>query len=221
MLYCEQCKTEINGNHTVCPLCQCSLKGTPEEYLSDYPLIMPHKSVFDIAPKIMRFVAVFSCVVCVLINYVTYNYTMWSAFVVGGIACGWIAIKIGVPMRANLIKGFQIELYIICVLSVIWDYATGWRGWSISIVIPIATAACMVIMNMLAILLNKHTKEYLIYLVMVDLVGFATAIILFIDSIEIKLPAVVCVGTSCAFLARIIFFERKTAVKELKKKLHM
>lgn len=221
MLYCEQCKTEINGNHTICPLCQCSLKGEAEEKLSDYPVIRPKKTLFDIAPTIMRFVAVFACVICVLVNYVTYNHTMWSGFVVAGVACGWIGLAIGLPMRANLIKAFQIELYIICVLSVIWDYFTGWHGWSVGIVIPVATTACMVIIDLLASLLNKHTKEYLIYLVMVDIMGFFTTIILFIDSIEFKLPAVICVGTSCAFLARIIFFERKTAVKELKKKLHM
>ena len=221
MLYCEQCKTEINGNHTNCPLCQCRLKGTPEEVLSDYPMIVPHKSIFDIAPRIIRFVAVFSCVICMLINYITYNETMWSGFVVAGVACGWLVMEIGLPMRANLIKGFQIELYIMCILSVLWDYFTGWHKWSIGIVIPIATTACMVIMVMLSILLNKHTKEYLIYLVMVGLVGFATISILFIDSIEIKLPAVICVGTSCALFTIIIFFERNTAVKEIQKKLHM
>lgn len=221
MLYCEQCKTEISGTYKKCPLCGCRLDGEPDEELTQYPVIVSKKHFIDRIPGMIKFISIVSCVICVLINYLTYKETMWSGLVIAGAACGWLIIEIGVPMRANLIKMLQWELYIMSVLAVGWDYFTGWHAWSVAFVIPCAAMACMAVMALLVFLLRKEIKDYFTYMALVDILGFVSVLFLFMDSVKIKVPSALCVGVSVLFLITIFFFKRKAAYGEIKKKLHM
>ena len=50
--------------------------------------------------------------------------------------------------RRNVPKSILYQVVVSCVLTVLWDYSTGWQGWSIDYVIP---SACVVAMLVLAI----------------------------------------------------------------------
>lgn len=221
MLYCEHCKTKVAGVYSECPLCHCKLIGEPENDFTQYPILRNETSKIYYIYTLIKLVAIVSCVICVLINYITYKETIWSIFVIAGTICGWIIMSIGISRKANLIKLLQWELYITCGLAVLWDYFTGWHKWSIEFVLPCACIACIIVIFILSAILKKQPKEYLIYLTLVDILGFLPLVILFMDWINIKLPSVICIGCSTLFLVGIFLFKRHAAYGEIKKKLHV
>lgn len=221
MLYCEHCKTTVAGIHKKCPLCHCSLTGEPENDFPQYPIILNEISKIYLISNLMKLTAIVACVISVLINYITYKETLWSIFVVAGLACGWLIMAIGVNRKANLIKLLQWELYITCGLAAIWDYFTGWHRWSIEFVLPCTCIACMVLIFILSTLLKKQPKEYLIYLTLVNILGFFPIVFLLFGWLKIHLPSVICIGCSTLFLVGIFLFKRHAAYSEIKKKLHV
>lgn len=221
MLYCEHCKVKVTGIGTKCPLCSCRLVGEPENDYPQYPILGHSTSKMYLIYRLMKMAAIVSSVISILINYIEYNGTLWSMFVVAGLACGWLIMSIGVSRKANLIKLLQWELYITCALAIIWDYFTGWYRWSIEFVLPCACIACMVLIFILSTILKKQPKEYLIYLTLVDVLGFLPILFIIIEWVNIKLPSVICIGVSTVLLVGIFLFKRHAAYGEIKKKLHV
>ncbi|WP_312649061.1 DUF6320 domain-containing protein [Aminipila sp.] len=221
MLYCEHCKIEVTGIHQKCPLCHCNLTGEPENNLPQYPMIRNQTSKIYLIFNLMKLTAIVACVISILVNYITYKETLWSIFVVAGFACGWLLMAIGIKRKANLIKLLQWELYITCGLTALWDYFTGWHGWSIEFVLPCTCIVCMILIYILSALLKKEPKEYLIYLTLVNILGFFPILFLILGWLEIELPSVLCIGCSTLFLMGIFLFKRQAAYGEFKKKLHI
>lgn len=199
MLYCEYCKVKVAGLHKKCPLCHCSLSGQSQEDLPQYPMIKSEISKIYFIFKLMKLAAISACVVSVLINYISYKQTMWSAFVIAGLACGWLLMTIGIKRKANLIKLLQWELYITCGLAALWDYFTGWHRWSIEFVLPCSCIACMVSIAILSAILKKQPSEYLIYLNLVNILGFVPIVFFMLGWLQIELPSAICVGCSFCF----------------------
>lgn len=221
MLYCEHCKIRVNGVQTKCPLCHCSLIGQPDNDFPQYPMLKHEISKMYFIFNLMKLSAIASCIVSVIINYITYKETIWSIFVVASIACGWFVMAIGIPRKANLIKLLQWELYITCGLAIVWDYFTGWYRWSIEFVLPSASIAVMIIIVILSTVLKKQSKEYLFYLTLVNVLGFLPVVLIMFGWVKIQLPSVLCIGCSTLFLVGIFLFKRHAAYGEIKKKLHV
>ncbi|MFV0517070.1 MAG: DUF6320 domain-containing protein [Aminipila sp.] len=221
MLYCEHCKIKVTGVHEKCPLCGCNLSGDFENTVQQYPRLNKEISKLNYILSLLKFAAIVFGAISIFINYVTYKETLWALFVVAGIACGWLVIAIGIPKKANLIKLLQWELYITCGLAVLWDVFTGWHRWSLEFVLPCASTACMVAIFILSTLLKKQPKEYLIYLTLVNILGFLPLLFLFLNLIVIKLPSIISVICSIVFMVGIFLFKRKAAYGEIKKKLHV
>lgn len=56
----------------------------------------------------------------------------------GGTLTAWILTTVGYKKRRNLLKNALWQLILISAGLIIWDFATGWRGWSLDIALPAA-----------------------------------------------------------------------------------
>lgn len=187
----------------------------PEEVRNNYGKVKKYFSGFS-------FVCLAIAVLCVMLNVGLTPDSRWSLLVAGGIGSMWLALLVGFRKRNNLLKNAIWQLLVVTIGCFIWDFATGWRGWSVNYVLPIA---CMIIeLSMLAISrIQRHSaREYMIYYVMATCYGmFLPLILLFVKVSTITWLDIVCVGISFLFLAALPIFKGKEFKEEMQKKFHI
>ncbi len=73
--------------------------------------------------------------------------------------------------RYNLLKNAMWQLIIVTVGCIIWDWLTGWHGWSIDFVLPGVSGLIMISMLIISRVYYRQAKDYLVYFVMAALYG--------------------------------------------------
>ncbi|MBN7772727.1 hypothetical protein JYB65_05070 [Clostridium aminobutyricum] len=175
------------------------------------------KTLLDISMLISAITAI----ICVIINYADFSGTWWSIFVVAGILCGWIIIGIGLPRKANIMKTLQWELYITCTLAILWDIFTGWHRWSIEFVLPYACGMTMILMTILSSVLKKTPREYMIYSILVHVLGYVPILLIALNLVKMAIPSILCITCNIILTSGIVSFNRNAAYREMKKKFHL
>ena len=46
----------------------------------------------------------------------------------------WLSLALAVRKRKNIPKGMLYQVALLSIICMIWDFATGWNGWSIDYV---------------------------------------------------------------------------------------
>ena len=222
MKICEKCDVSVLGSFEKCPLCQHILIGENElEKHETFPFIplVRHKHSF-----LFRLLQLFSTAVVIIafiINWMLPQRGFWSLFVIAGVACVWLSLAVAIRKRHNILKNLSYQVTIISVLSVFWDLLTGWHGWSVDFVIPIAFVSAMSITAVLAHILKMPTETYIIYSFLLILYGIIPAIFVLSGLSMIVFPSVICVAGSLFSFAALLIFEGKNMIEELKRRLHL
>ncbi len=218
MLYCENCKVSITGNHEKCPLCQGDIIGEPSQ-TNTFPIIKERKYLINLILKITALVTIVASAICILINLGFGG--SWSLYVIAGSITGWIVIWIAVKMRGNITKNTIWLTLIISILSIIWDISTGYRGWSIDYVFPIICCFAMIEMFIVASIKKLKIEDYIIYLIIDILFGIVPLILLLLDVVKIVYPSLICVVGSVISLTILIIFEGKALKAEIVRRIHL
>lgn len=166
------------------------------------------------------FSCVASAVAAIMVNILFTPKLYWSVFVVGGALSMWIALAIGFYKRHNLLKNGIWQMVIINAASILWDYFSGWHGWSVDYVLP---AVCLVILFSLWIITKIQklpVEEYMIYYIMAGLFGLIPLLLLLVGALHSIYLSVICGGISFLFLVGLLIFKGKDMFNELYKKLH-
>lgn len=167
----------------------------------------------------------FSClviaVICGMLNGILTPQVHWSLFVLGGTFCTWSVVMIAYFKRRNLLKNGMWQLLIVTGVCMIWDLATGWKGWSVNYVLPLLSLVVLLSMAVLAKLRKLVLAEYLFYLVMASTYGMIPMLLLLTGVSFVRYPSVICSGISFLFLAALIIFRHKELSQELHKKFHI
>jgi hypothetical protein len=145
----------------------------------------------------------------------------WSLFVFGGVACLWLSLMVAIRKRHNILKNLSYQVTIISLLSVLWDIFTGWRGWSVDYVIPIAFVSVMAATTILARILNLPAETYIIYSVLLIVYGIIPAVFILSGLGAVTWPSLICVAASLLSLAALLIFEGRNMTEELKRRLHL
>jgi RNA polymerase subunit RPABC4/transcription elongation factor Spt4 len=218
MLYCENCKVSITGNHEKCPLCQGDVIGEPSKS-NTFPIIREEKQIINLILKITALVTIAIGVICVLINIGFGG--KWSIYVIAGIVTGWIVIWITVKMHGNITKNSIWLTIIISILSFVWDISTGYRGWSIDYVLPLICCFAMIEMFIVANIKKLKIEDYIVYLIIDILFGIIPLILLLLDVVNVVYPSLICVAESIISLAILILFEGKALKAEIVRRMHL
>ena len=220
MKYCEKCKVSVEGERKRCPLCQRELRGLggdePETFPSVPTIYKSHHLFF----RILIFASVVAGVVSTIVNVMAGG-VWWSLFVLLGIGCMWAILAVAVVKRRNIPKNVLWQVVLLSLLGVLWDLLTGWRGWSITYVIPILYTAAILAMAVSARVLGLRLEDYLIYVVMDAVLGILPLLFLIFGKLHTPLPSLICVGVSIIALAGLFLFEGERMRTELKRRLHL
>lgn len=219
MRICKKCGVKVRGTETVCPLCQHKLSGEPGEKV--YPVIPTVYRQHELFFKCLILISVAAGVVCAAVNLLVPGNGCWSVFVALGILCFWISLAYAVRKRDNIPKNITVQVFLVSVLSFGWDWLTGWRGWSLDFVIPIACGAAMLSLFIIAKVMKLPPEDYIIYFMVDILFGVVPLVFYLTGLIRVAVPSVVCISLSFLSLSALIIFEGKEMLRELARRFHV
>ena len=121
--------------------------------------------------------------------------------------------------RRNLPKNEMWQLVIAAVAGVLWDVFTGWRGWSVDYLLPLASLA--VICSMWVITCGTEAGGGGIYDLSSGGRSFQEVIpviLLAAGVVTVLYPSLICICVSFLMLIWLFRFKRKDMVQEMQKK---
>lgn len=140
MQYCPSCRVHIAGDKRCCPLCGGKLEGTGDPKSEIFPQLAPYRPVARRVLRILTLTGAGATAVCVLVNLLVGTEVWWSLFVAAGVACGILTAALGIAYRRDIPQNIAWETALAILLAILWDAATGWRGWSLDFVFPCVCA---------------------------------------------------------------------------------
>lgn len=180
------------------------------------------KTVYEGAQffKIFSFSCIAAIVACMMVNYIFTPTLYWSVFVAGGTLSMWIALAVGFFKRHNLLKNGIWQMLVIPAVCIIWDYFTGWHGWSLDFVMPCVYLAVQISMIIITKIQKLPVEAYMIYYIMACILGLLPAFLLCFRTAQFTPFVIVCSGLSFLWLMALLIFKGKYLFAELYKKLH-
>lgn len=171
--------------------------------------------------RIFSFTCTAAVVICWMLNYLLSPGEWWAGYVTAGVFCTWLLIMVGFRKRRNPLKNGMWQLVIVTAGSVLWDVFTGWRGWSVDFVIPLASLVTLLSMVILSAACRMEASEYLFYLVQAGAFGLIPFILLLAGVVTVPYPSVICAGISLLFLIGLVIFKGKEFANEVQKKFRV
>lgn len=220
MEYCNYCKVHIRGNGNKCPLCMNILPDDTSGKEAVYPDIPPTYER-HMATRIAAFISIAAIVGSFTISKLFTFLPDWSSFVLLGLISMWLILVLVVRKRHNIAKDIMWQVTIISLLSIAWDFVTGWRNWSLEYLIPIVSVSAMLVMYITAKAMKLSISDYVAYLLLIGLFGIIPILFILFDWINVKYPSVICVAASIIFLSAVMIFHGENIIIELKKRMHV
>lgn len=225
MKYCNSCKVNVTGGQPRCPLCQGELEelggGTVGEEEEVFPVIPTLYRQHHVFFRILIFATVACVVVSLTVNWMIPESGSWSAIVLAAAACLWLTLWIAVQKRKNILKHILWQTFLVSLLSVAWDYFTGWRGWSVDFAVPSICLVAMVSLSVVSRVMKVCVEEYLIYIVLGGLFGIIPLGFLLTGLVKVVYLPMGCVAASVLFLAGILIFQGENIGADLRRRLHL
>lgn len=220
MKYCNNCKVNIVGNRKNCPLCQEILTGDnySDEIFPKISFVYREHGLFF---KIMLLASIVIASVSVAINILLPQRGAWSLFILGGLGSVWASMITAINKRNNIPKNIVYQVMIISVIVIIWDLIMGWRGWSISYIIPLVCFFAMISMAIISKVRKLFIEDYILYIIIDGLFGIVPIIFIIMGNLKVLYPSLLCIVTSIISLSTILIFEEKSLWAEIKRRLHL
>jgi hypothetical protein len=188
-----------------------------EEVFPEIPVTYHNNVIF----RMLIFLSISIIVMSFAVNAMFPTEVNWSMLVISGILCMWISLGVVIKKRNNIPKSIVWQVAIISILAVVWDWRTGWKGWSIDFVIPIACVVAMIVMYVTAKIMHLSVRNFLIYMLMDGIFGIIPFAFLLLDILNYRYPSIICTTVSIISLSAIIIFEGENIKEELNKRMHL
>ncbi len=217
MLYCKQCGVQVAGSPERCPLCQGPLTGRPEEDM--YPKTAEYS--YGNALRWAALITIAAGAVCGAVNWSVPESGLWCLFVIAGLATTWLLLWAALRKRSSPAKAILWQLGMVCALSLLWDWCTGFHGWSVDFVLPIFIPCMQLAAVLTARALRLRGEEYLFYLALCVAAGLLPLLSLACGLPQVAYPSIVCGGISVVGLAALALFKGNELKAEIVKHIHL
>lgn len=219
MSKCKRCNVKIQTDCNTCPLCQNEIKK--EKTNNIFPNIDENFKLYNLIIKILFFLSLLSIVTTIFINYVISKEISWALFVILGIVSFWVTFKVAISERKKIYKSLFIEVIVVILGAIFWDYSTGWYKWSITFVMPFICGIYTVLFIFNRILdRNNIKRDYVLLCYFNSLIGMIPLLFIIKEIVSIRWPSIISVLVSLFGLLFLMVFNRKSLTNELERRFH-
>jgi hypothetical protein len=183
--------------------------------------VIPPSYESHLAVKIMVFISIVATVASFAVYIIFPTDINWPILVLLGILSMWVSLVVVIRKRHNMPKNIMWQVTIVPALSVVWDWKTGWRGWSLEFFIPIACVTAMLVMYVTAKIMKLSVRDYIAYALLNGLFGIIPGLFILLDWIKVYHASIACIALSIIFISAIFIFQGENIKAELKKRMHI
>lgn len=221
MKYCRYCKVQVREERDKCVLCENILEeGSKEKSEKVFPKISPFYES-HLALKMMLFISITALVVSFAIDRIFPSNINWPILFMFVVISIWIGLITIVQKRYHIPKKIVWQVFIISMLAIFWDYKTGWRGWSLDYVIPIACVSATIIMYVTAKIMHLSIEDYITYILLDGVFGIIPVLFIMFDFVNVVYPSIISIGFSIISLSAIFIFQGGEIRAEVTKRMHI
>lgn len=221
MLKCINCNVNIAGNKICCPLCQGDLIGTPEPQTEVFPMIKTNEFDSKFILKILSLICIVVSTICVFLNTQIASYVYWSVFVIFGSLCIWITCAVSIRYKKDIVQNISFQVILVPIMSILWDFGTGFNGWSIEFVLPCVCIAGMLALFVLFIFLKNSFHSCVLAFIVTCIIGIIPLLLYIFGKIKIVYPTFLCSGISIITISWLLIFKWKIVFSEISRRFHI
>ncbi|HZK47858.1 MAG TPA: DUF6320 domain-containing protein [Atopostipes sp.] len=223
MDYCENCKASIKGDWEICPLCQTSMKQENSEDKKTGTSFLNDPLLFNRDQAKQTFFRVSLLLILLyFIAQIFYPFKFFGLeYILFGLFITWTLGIIFVRKRRNLAKVITYYLLLISLATIYFDYLFGWRGWSITFVVPIISMSALLAIFIAMQVINLKVQDYVLYLQLAALFGLIPLLFLIMNWVGHPLPSLLSVILSIIMFIGVLIRYRKLLIRELQKRMHI
>ena len=164
---------------------------------------------------------VFLFIMLLLINYTFSRKLNWSIVAIVSIIYAWRTVYITLKRNKNLASYIFAQLIYVSGLLYVIDFAFGYKGWSLTIGIPIVIMTTNFAMMIITMIKYKKYLKYALYEIMILVLSIAYNILLCFMSGSIAILNGIAFWFSLSNLAFVLALNAKTLWLEFPKKFHV
>lgn len=217
MIKCKKCDVIVNTLSENCPLCGSKI---PHNEDNIYP-ITKRIITSNFLRKILIFNVLFISMIVLLINYTVTPGINWCGFVIAGLISFFIIFN-GIMMgRKKVLRLMFTMSFILILITIFWDYYTGYRGWSINYVFPsllICYGVFLIVLRFVSYFAFRANSSLIYLHVLLEFVPF---ILLQKGIITFKPLSIICACLGILNLLILLLFDYSRLKLDLEKKLHI
>jgi len=223
MSRCSKCGIEILDNTMECPLCHSVLTGDSEsaDTPSMYPNMMKIVRKWRFVERLVLFLSIVTMAALILANFIGTPFVAWTVII------GLILVYVNALLRMAITGrvGYQSKTLILTFLAVGIligiDALTGYRGWSLNVILP---SAILFLSLSIFILIFVNFRNWQSYIPMEILQVFLSLVLILLHILGvITYPNIVYIATlvSVLLLSGTVILGGDRAKRELYRRFHV
>jgi hypothetical protein len=226
MQYCEKCKVSISTKTNICPLCHNRIK-IDEKAKITYLDYEPLKDKYTKTAIIISSIAPFLIVASLVLNLFVFKSSYWSVSAIAGIIYFWLLGLLTFNKRINMpVKLIAHVITISLILIIINIFASKELvikniTWAISYAIPLVIFTFTAFINFIMFTTKQRLKDFLLYQLVLCLLGFIPLIILMWGIAKPLYPSILTAFYSYSTILYLIVYSKNIIKEEFKKRFHL
>lgn len=128
--------------------------------------------------KILLITSVIISIILIIINVLTNKENKWSLICIAGIIYIWLTVLSSLKRNINLASHVLVQMICASIITILIDYAIGYKGWSITLAIPIIIMVGNVTLAILTIVSRKKYIKYAIYQIIIFILSISPLILI-------------------------------------------
>jgi hypothetical protein len=226
MQYCEKCKVSISTKTNICPLCHNRIK-IDEKAKITYLDYEPLKDKYTKTAIIISSIAPFLIVASLVLNLFVFKSSYWSVIAIAGIIYFWLLGLLTFNKRINMpVKLIAHVITISLILIIINIFASKELvikniTWAISYAIPLVIFTFTAFINFIMFTTKQRLKDFLLYQLVLCLLGFIPLIILMWGIAKPLYPSILTAFYSYSTILYLIVYSKNIIKEEFKKRFHL
>lgn len=174
----------------------------------------------EIITKIMLVISIIVAILLTIINKLTSPNIPWAALANSGIIYIWIITIYSINRNVNIAGHVVVQTIAVSLLTVFIDYKIGFRGWSLSLAIPIILIVANLAMLILTIVSHKKYFRYAIYQLFILIYSILPAILIGEKIVKEPIMGIIAIGISILNLFITIILSARDLKEAVKRKFH-
>lgn len=225
MKACEACHVKVQSKKDFCPLCGSPLAASGEAGFAAprnaYPDLSRRMVQYNFFLRLSLFVSLLAGGISLLVNLLVTPQLLWSLIVIASLAYCWVVIPPLLRRGVNFAAQAVLQVLFTSTLVIILDFITGYRGWSLTYVVPGLLMAGIIAIGFMVMFNRTKWSQYVLYQIVMGIFGFIPLVLYFFNLSANLLMVILTGAFAMASLLVTFIFGDRTVKNEFKRRFHL